>query len=302
MRKLTTYEFIKRAKEVHGDVYDYSFVNYLDCKSKVKIICFEHGVFEQQPTRHLIGNGCPICKGGVKINKDEFIKRAEKIHGNKYDYSHVEYVNSQIKVKILCPEHGVFEMKPNNHLQKQGCKKCGYILNTLTTEQFIKKAIEIHGDKYDYSFVEYKRNDEKIKIICPKHGIFKQRPYAHLSNRGCPECKIKSKGELFIVSWLNDHKIEYVVQKSFPDCKNEFSLRYDFWLPEINLLIEYDGEPHFKSVEYLNGDEGLKYRKHCDKIKTEYAEKMNIDLLRIPYTQINEIPQILEEKIMVEIN
>lgn len=127
-----------------------------------------------------------------KLTTEEFIERAKKVHGDKYDYSKTEYANNYTKVCIICPEHGEFWQTPNCHLDGQGCPKCGIkkrsVNKTLTTEEFIKKAMDIHGDKYDYSKVQYLNNRTKVCIICPEHGEFWQVPSYHLSGNGCPEC------------------------------------------------------------------------------------------------------------------
>lgn len=291
--------FINAARQKHGDRYDYSLVKYVDNKSKINIFCKEHGIFEQRPKRHLCGDGCPKCNGGVISNHNEFINKANIAHGNKYDYSLINYVNSIIKVKIVCKKHGIFEMKPNNHLLGQGCNKCATENKTLTTSQFIEKAQRIHGNIYDYSLVNYRHNAIKIKIVCREHGIFEQAPSCHLNGRGCSKCKIKSKGELFIADWLNQNVINFEVQKSFADCKNVLPLRYDFYLPNQNLLIEYDGEPHFKEVKYLGGKKGFELRQTNDKLKTEYAINNGINLLRIPYTERKSLSNILKNNIIV---
>jgi len=193
MKRLTTEQFIKKARAVHGDKYDYSLVDYKNAKIKVKIICHEHGVFEQRPGSHLSGNGCPKCsvinsKEKQRYTVDQFIEKAKTVHGDRYNYKFVDYKNNHIKVMIVCPVHGIFEQIPNGHLQGQGCSKCKGGIK-LTTEQFIKKARAVHGDKYDYSLVEYKNAKTKIKIICPIHGIFEQTPDSHLHGAGCSKCR-----------------------------------------------------------------------------------------------------------------
>lgn len=125
--KTTQEEFISKAREVHGDKYDYSKVEYKGNKNKVCIICPEHGEFWQLPSSHLKGAGCPNCSGNKKYTTKEFIEKARKIHGDKYDYSKVEYVNSETKVCIICPEHGEFWQKPARHLMGQGCPNCWHI-------------------------------------------------------------------------------------------------------------------------------------------------------------------------------
>ena len=120
----------------------------------------------------------------------EFIKDSKKIHGDKYDYSLVEYIGARTKVKIICPQHGEFEQRPGAHFNGgRGCKQCGFnIRQRLTTEQFIERARKLHGDKYDYSLVQYVNNRTKVKIICPKHGEFEQVPSSHCNGNGCKKC------------------------------------------------------------------------------------------------------------------
>ena len=130
-------------------------------------------------------------------NTDKFVEKAKIIHGDKYDYSLVDYKNAKTKIKIICPEHGVFELTPNGHLRGYNCKKCSVSIqrNKLVFQicEFVEKAKAVHGDKYDYSLVDYKNSYTKVKIICPVHGIFEQQPNNHLSGKGCPKCKGKYK-------------------------------------------------------------------------------------------------------------
>ena len=199
-KRLTTEEFIEKAKKVHGDKYDYSKVDYKDSHHKIIIICPKHGIFEQLPTNHLQGNGCPTCFGKDKLTREEFIKKAREKHGNKYDYSKVVYKTMHEKICIVCPEHGEFWQLPCNHLKYDTCcPKC----NTKVSDKFdfIKKAKEIHGDKYDYSKVDYKDSHTKVCIICPEHGEFWQTPHGHLTGKGCQKCasnKLRSTTEEFI--------------------------------------------------------------------------------------------------------
>ena len=126
--------------------------------------------------------------------RTKFIQKAKSIHGNKYDYSLVKYINNKTKIKIICPEHGIFEQTPGNHTNlKHICPKCSYTNRNkhkrLKIEDFIKKSRKIHNDKYDYSFVVYKNLRSKVKIVCPIHGIFEQTAGSHIQNHGCPKCK-----------------------------------------------------------------------------------------------------------------
>ena len=122
------------------------------------------------------------------MNTKEFIERSQVLHNNRYDYSLVEYKNSKTKVKIICKEHGIFEQRPNCHLNLKGCIICSGN-KKKTTEIFINECIKIHGNNYDYSLVDYKNNNTKIKIICKEHGVFEQLPKSHIRNIGCWKCK-----------------------------------------------------------------------------------------------------------------
>lgn len=193
-----TLVFIEKARKVHGDTYDYSKVKYIKAKIKVRIGCAKHGEFEQAPDGHLAGAGCPRCgelRTGAKrrAGLSKFIQKAKKKHGDYYDYSLVEYKTCKDKVKIVCPEHGVFEQTPDSHVQGKGCVECGRLKAAdsmkWTTEEFIENARKVHGDYYDYSKVDYKRLDVHVTIICPEHGEFEQAPYSHINQKArCPKC------------------------------------------------------------------------------------------------------------------
>lgn len=199
-RNLTTEEFIYRARLKHGDKYDYSKVIYKNFSTKVCVICPIHGEFWITPAHHLYGTGCAKCAGVNKRTIDEFISQAREVHGNKYDYSKAKYINSKTKICIICPEHGEFWQTPNEHLLGHNCPKCAAIkrgnLERSSTEEFIRKAIEIHGDYYDYSKVIYVNNRTKVCIICPIHGEFLQRPSDHLQGKGCIKCRIEKTRQI----------------------------------------------------------------------------------------------------------
>ena len=178
-------DIIEQFKKIHGDKYDYSKVHYTGIKNKLLIICNEHGEFKQLYNEH-IKHDCPKCKGKYKSTKS-VINEFRKTHGNKYDYSLVNYINSKIKVIIICPKHGRFEQTPDAHIRHQGCIKCSG-LNKLTTEEFIEKSKIIHNNFYNYSEVNYIIYSKKVKIICPKHGEFIQTPSQHLKGHGCKKC------------------------------------------------------------------------------------------------------------------
>lgn len=191
-----TEKFIEKAKKRHGDKYDYSQVEYIDSRTKVCIICPEHGPFYQEPSAHIRGDGCPLCaneKRGRynKISKEEFIKKSNEVHNNKYTYDNVIYKDINTKVLITCPEHGDFKQTPIAHLHGQGCPKCAG--KGLTTEDIVKMFQNVHGNTYDYSKVVYTKMNDEVCIICPKHGEFYQTPKKHLQGQGCKQCAIEKK-------------------------------------------------------------------------------------------------------------
>lgn len=295
MKKLTKEELIKRFNQVHNFKFDYSLMDYKDINSKIKIICPKHGIFEQTPKNHLKGNDCFECskRNRSKTNK-EFIRQANIVHNNFYDYSLTKYKNYLTKVKIICPIHGEFEQFPTEHLfKKSGCKKCGIEktkkITLLGLDKFIEKSNKIHHNKYDYSNVNYINSYTKVIITCPKHGDFLQKPQDHLySKAGCPVCK-ESKGERLISQILQNYNIAYVSQKTFDDLRHKMLLKFDFYLPELNMCIEYDGEQHFRPILGWGGDELFKELQIRDKLKNEYCKENNIPLLRLTYKDTDEL-------------
>jgi len=282
--------FFKRANKKHGNKFKYDQEFYKMYESPCKIICPEHGSFFQTPKTHIKSSGCPKCghkEGGKKItsNKEKFINSAVKTHNDKYLYDKVDYAKNSIPVSIICKIHGEFKQKPNVHLLGGGCPKCGGT-SKLTQEEFINKSKLIHGDKYDYSKVYYKTNKNKVVIICSEHGEFSQSPSHHTMGSGCPTCN-ESKGEKFISSFLKQNKILFNKQQKFDECINKRALPFDFYLPEYNLCIEFDGEQHFETwrlKEDQNAKNKLEQIQKNDAIKNKYCQEKNIILYRIKYT------------------
>ena len=256
MRRLKQEDFIARLKEIHGSIYDYSEVKYVNAKTKVRLFCKKHNIwFEITPDSLLSKKcGCPICRYEKSAEKnrtpiEEFIKKATEIHNGKYDYSRVKYVNNRTKVEIVCPEHGVFSQSPDKHiLRGQGCPYCsGNARRTL--ESFVDDARKVHGDKYDYSKSEYNGTHMPLIIICPIHGEFSQAPNDHLHGQGCPHCK-QSKIENEVRNMLEENNMEFIQQYKYDETNRKNKL--DFFLPNKNVAIECQGEQHFKPVDFAN--------------------------------------------------
>jgi len=272
-----TKEFIVKAKKIHDDNYDYSKVEYIDSKTKVIIICKKHGEFKIIPNSHLQPNnsGCIICSGKT-YNNETFIEKSKKIHGDKYDYSKVEYKNCNEKIIIICKIHGEFLQKPHGHFNG-GCTKCAGCCKN-TSDEFIEKAIQIHGNNYDYSKVKYENAKTKVIVICKKHGEFKIVPNSHLRYTGCGKCKNKTEGKLHNIITKYYPTIIYQFKKEW--CKNENNnmLLFDFCIPEYNIIIELDGLQHFKQVRNWSSPEE---QNKSDKFKEKCANDNNYSIIRL---------------------
>lgn len=183
---------IDRFKKAHGDRYDYSDVVYSGGQKLVSIICKDHGAFNQTPYNHSKGHGCPKCAGVGRKTQDEAIADFIKAHGNRYDYSLVDYKNVDGKVKIICKVHGVFEQIAYAHSMGTHCHACAIVehpnLQYKDNAEVIAKFVSIHGETYDYSKVEYQGAFTPVIITCFEHGDFSQAPHSHNSGSGCPDC------------------------------------------------------------------------------------------------------------------
>jgi hypothetical protein len=215
-----------------------------------------------------------------RLTQDEFINRSKATHNNFYDYSLVEYKRSNKKVKIICPMHGVFETEASSHLRGCICLKCS-IENSRNTN-FIERSKLIHDCYYDYSETKYTTAKFKVKIICPKHGMFEQRAESHLQGSGCIKCH-QSSGEKLVSKYLKCQGINFIPQKTFTNCKGETRvLPFDFYLCDYNIAIEYQGIQHYQMIPYW-GQKTFDKTKKYDNIKKEYCKKNNIYLIEIPY-------------------
>lgn len=244
----------------------------------------------------------PSCEQCIECKRKEkeklFIERSNKIHNNKYNYTNVIYNRNDEKVIITCPYHGNFLQIPGNHVRGQGCDVCLNKSLTFTQNEVLEKFKEAHGNIYNYNKVVYINWKSKVVIKCEKHGDFLQSAGKHLSGQGCPKCKM-SHGERRVEQFLVKNKIRFENQKTFLDCvgiRNN-KLKYDFYLPKYNILIEYDGEQHFKprfDIETKkNAIKRFNRLQELDKIKTRYAKKNNIFLIRISYKKFKTIEKTL---------
>lgn len=301
-RRVSFEEFETKAKEVHESRYIYDSASYIKISEKVSINCPEHGWFTQNASSHIDQKqGCPDCGRESQSQKrqlgiEAFLERSRKVHGTKYDYSNVNYLNQIKKVTIICPIHGQFYQEPQNHLTGSACPKCAIIdqhrLQLKGVEEFIQDSILVHGEKYDYSQVDYQGGKKMVKLICSKHGEFFQIPNNHQRGNGCPNCN-SSKGEEQIKRFLESHQIAFIQQHTFPELKDRRLLKCDFYLPDHNMVIEFNGRQHYEVVHSFGGVKALAENQRRDKLKKDYMTKNNIKFLEISYKD-NLIEKLLE--------
>lgn len=218
--RVTTEDFIIRAIKKHGDRYDYSQTVYVRNNQKLSIRCKTHGIFEQIAGNHLNGNGCPKCGGVHQRTESELIAEFNRVHNNKYDYSNMGYNRMRRKIKINCPDHGVFTQSPSAHLGGNGCHKCSGV-GRRTQSEMIAEFVLVHGNRYIYDDVLFQGVDKKVRIKCRVHGEFEQLPYCHAKGLGCKKCghikrsrASKKDIEHFISSAIKSHGFKYDYSKS----------------------------------------------------------------------------------------
>lgn len=265
-RKLTSREFVEAALGVHDNRYDYSKSVYVNNHTKVEIGCKEHGSFWQIPNSHLSNKrGCPECGGTKRLTIKTFISKANRIHGGLYDYSKSQYRDARSDIVICCPIHGNFTQLVYAHLNGKGCPKCGGT-EKLNTKIFVDKAVSIHGDKYDYSLVDYKTNRHKVKIKCYLHGEFLQTPNQHMLGQGCPAC----------VHRVSKPETEFLNYCHIPnECRQKHMLTYnvDGYDPQTNTVYEFLGDYWHGNLRLYSAD------KIHPKRKMTYA-KINYETFR----------------------
>lgn len=308
--------FISRSNKKHDNMYDYSNMEYINSTFKVTIYCPKHtNYFTQKAAEHLIYSGCKFCRAEKarstfiknRESKNPLLSRFIKKHGNKYDYSNINFllIGTDDEITIICNKHGEFRQIAYVHLNC-GCPKCGterfIFKKTRKVDEFIALANNKYNNLYDYSNINYKNMRTKILVICKKHNKeFYTTPSGHLKNSRCPSCikeTVGSLGERTIAKWLEKEKINFITEKKFETCKLNLLLRFDFYLPDYNLLIEYDGEQHFVNRNHWRSKNKFKLTQKRDNIKNIWAKDNNYRLLRIPYTDIKNIDKILSLELM----
>lgn len=282
--------------------YDFSESIYNGYDNLMKVKCKKHGYFTTTPHRLLNGEGCRFCgiESSAKTRTksvDYFLQISHEVQGDDYDYSYMNYVNLSTEILIKCKKCGKFFMqKPFLHLRGHGCSDCnnlkGIECRKTTFEKFVEISTEEHGeDMYEYFESKYKSYLEETLIKCKTCGkFFTQIARNHAVGCGCIYCN-SSKGENKIIKILDKFNYEFLFQYRFEDCRDKIPLIFDFYIPNYNLCIEFDGEQHFKKVNWTGKmaeeqmEENLKSNQLRDKIKNDYCKNNKINLLRIKYDE-----------------
>lgn len=307
---MTAVQFIEKCRTIHKDKFDYSKTKYIHHKSKVVIICnvckYEFVIF---PYSHLHTGGCRKCQvkklpQNTLWTHEKFLQEAHKKHGDKFEYLSL-YKGMERKIEIKCKEcKHEFKTNAYNHARGgTGCPKCRY--KKLPQNQpmditlFEERCKKVHDNKYEYCG-DFCGTNHKVSIFCKIHQKwFRQKAGSHLfDNDGCPYC-CASKGEEKVEDLLKELNVRYEVEKSFEQCVNTEALFFDFYLPDYNACIEYDGKQHLYPIKWFGGKKNLEYVQRCDTIKNKFCADNGVSLLRIPFYEFNNIDKLISEFLQV---
>ena len=303
---LTLDIFKNRMHKLYGDKYTFVWSDFKNRYSQIRFTCKQHGEQHSSANVLLKGKCCAYCNG--KFYPPDWIKNARAVHGEKYEYdeSRPPRITTDY-IRYKCPVHGWQESRYECHVnQGCGCALCAGTLTKLSAEKrkqrWIERCRKKFNDRFDYSQFEYVDNDTKGTIICREHHCsFITDPWTHLRGSGaCPLCS-SSKGEALIRTWLENNKVKFDTQYKLPNenmfCKRQYLLA-DFYLPDLNLIIEMNGEQHYQYVEHFHTkDWTLEDQQIRDDTLRAYCKTHRINLLEIKYDEIGRIPKILAKAI-----
>jgi len=289
MKEDAAKKIVSRFQEVHGDRYDYSGFIYDGADKKGLVKCRCGNEFLILAGNHLKGKGCRVCssrmraEGVIASMSLQIVEDFRSVHGDKYDYSQVSYSGTDIRVKIGCREcKEVFFQTPASHKKGNGCRRCADRLEGVrrirAVDEVIKDFEGVHGNRYDYSEMEYVRSDRKVEIICNDcREHFWQTPDHHRTGNGCPRCR-ESHGERAVGRELDGMGILFKRQKKFRGCRNIRELPFDFY-------FNHHGVPFV--VEFNGGEEGFKDCVHRDSLKRDFCRENGIRMIKISH----EVPR-----------
>lgn len=286
-------KFVKKSNLIHNQKYDYSKFKWINSKTIGIIICKEHGEFNQTPNLHL-SSGCKKCyHSSLKSNLNKFIKSTKNIHGDFYDYSKVDYINSKTKIIISCPTHGEFKQTPSAHLSGSGCKGCMVDRFRNTFESFLEKANNIHNNLYTYHKETYVDSRTKIKVTCSSHGDFYVSPDNHISHKqGCVSCSNNiSKSE---TDWLD--RLSINDNRQFNIKINGRLFKFDAYDPSTKTIYEFYGDfwhgnPEVYKQEDINCVNGIRhgelFRKTIE--RENYLKSLGYEIISIWESEYKKI-------------
>ena len=265
-------------KECKGKGLDLPIEKYVNAKTKIKHRCNKCGIiYEQLPYNHLHGQGCPYCSGVIKRTDSKYYYNECKSKG--LDLPIEDYKGARIKIKHKCRYNHVYNQTPNSHLNGRGCPVCRGTKKKTLKEYYN----ECKERGYDLPIGNYMNAKTKIKHKCSRGHIYYQTPTNHLQDYGCPICN-ESHGEKYIRTYLDKNNIKYIPQKKFRDLKDKTYLSYDFYLPDSNILIEYQGIQHYESVSFNGKDStDIEKQQEHDNLKRKYAKENGYKLIEISY-------------------
>lgn len=305
-QKITQEDFINRCIEKYKDKYIFTNTVYSKMHDNIEVTCPIHGVFKRQAYAFLHGCECPECtRNKIVKSTESFITEASQIHNNFFDYTDTIYTNSQGYIKYRCPIHGIINQRASNHL-KYGCPKCAYDKMRLSKEEYVEKAINVHGHDFDYTNSIYIGMEKPINITCNKkdrfgntHGEFITIARDHIYKKyGCPKCT-ESILEQEVRHLLINNKIEYTQHYRTQWLERK---TIDFFLPQYSIGIECQGIQHFKSIDYFGGDKMFIEQIERDNLKRKLCEEHGIKLLyysnlgiEYPYQVYENLDELLKE-------
>lgn len=292
----TLEDFITISSNVHNNKYGYARSVYINERTKIIITCPIHGDFRQRPHSHVRGQGCPACNSNREMSLETFVDRSNKVHNNKYLYDNVIYINSIVKVEIVCPEHGSFWQRPESHYGGRGCPRCAGF--SKTTQDFIKEANHTHDNKYSYVKTVYAGSLKPIVVTCPQHGDFNLTAHQHLRGVGCKRCNANySKPHQKVVNYLEILQFrspeDFLIndQKTIINPHTKKSLELDIWFPGRKLAIEVDGV-------YIHSSD---YSKVRDQLKDKLCLEKGIKLLRVTDEEVYKNWETVIQKLRSEL-
>lgn len=277
MQKLNQEEFIKKVQSKNPNI-DFSNSVYVNMRTKVFASCSKHGSFSYFPKAFIDGTICQEC--AREERQKTFIEKANKVHGDKYNYNLVYYTNNDTPVEFICPEHGSFWSAPCDHLKGYGCGWCSG-KQKHTTETWISKVKNLYNGKYSFEHVNYIDNKTKVLVTCPEHGDFDVWPTNFMKEKsGCPMCKNTSQNLLYSK-----------LQKEFPNetIQEEANpqwlglQRFDIYFPKYNIAVEYDGQQHFIPIKHFGGELAFEKIQKMDARKDERCKENGCKLFRIKF-------------------